>query len=422
MSEPSSRAAFLRWGAAGLVGALLLTVATHFLLPALAQFALLSVANLGGRLIPLALLATLGLIATFEIPLGLMALVRLARAGAPAPLLNGAHALYNFFPAVYGALGALVTGQRWWLWLMLLLAPMRYLVSALAVRPDQPQTGGTAAPPRPSRSLDQIEGFVLDMDGVLYRGNTPREGARAFVALLQERQIPFLCLTNNASRTSAMFEEKLRSLAMPIPGRQVLGAAQATARWLQQELPRGARTLVVGSEGLRRELEAVGLHLVSERPADVVVVGITRDLGYDLLSAAALAIRDGARFVGTNPDPTFPGEEGLLPGNGAILAFLQAATDQSPEIVGKPSLPMMRLAQKALGLPAERIAMVGDRLETDIEGGRAAGFMTVLLLGGVTTAAEAAAADPPPDLILDDLGALRDAYVQAKRAIATPAR
>jgi 4-nitrophenyl phosphatase len=152
------------------------------------------------------------------------------------------------------------------------------------------------------------------------------------------------------------------------------------------------------------------LTLVEQGPADYVVAGIDFHISYERLKRAALAIRGGARFIGTNPDRTFPSEEGLVPGNGAVLAYLEAATGVEPAIIGKPSLPMMEIALAHLGVARGHVAMVGDRLDTDILGGQRVGITTILLYGGVTTSNELAASTIKPDLVYEDLGELLKAY------------
>lgn len=427
-------------GAAGLLVALLLSLLLFVIAPLVPALALLGAERSGSVLAAQLFLMALGLIAVLEFPLTLFLLVQLARRTAAPLALLGFHFAYTLFPGLYGALGVLLTGERWWLWVMLLLATMRFVSSALAIDPQTmaerhargketslvdtffssdgatpmtPTTRGGAAAPR----LRQLQGFILDMDGVLYRGSTVRDGTLDFIEYLNAERIPYVCLTNNASRTSEMYQEKLDHLGIPIRSDHVLGAAQATAEWLRGEAVAGARVLPVGEAGLREELVRAGFTLVSAPPADFVVVGIDFQLTYDKLKQAALAIRANARFIGTNPDSTFPSEEGLVPGNGAVLAYLQAATGVEPTIIGKPSRPMMQLALDHVGLPAGEVAMVGDRLNTDIVGGQAIGVTTILLLGGVTSQREAEDSPIKADGVYQDLGDLLKAYRRARERV-----
>ncbi|MDQ4074830.1 MAG: HAD-IIA family hydrolase [Chloroflexota bacterium] len=435
-SRIATRRAFLLAGAVGFVLSLLLALTAFVAVRALPGLALLSEAYLGTSLPAFIFLLALGSLAVLELPLVLIILVRLARRGATRWTLNGLHFAYVAFPGFYGVLGTFLTGERWWLWLMLLLSGARYASSAAAIHPSQmaarhamqrqdqiPRSRhvtseGTVVSMQDGEASDQllnrVKGFILDMDGVLYRGLTVREGAIDFVAYLNKHDIPYVCLTNNASRTSEMYQEKLDNLGIPIDSAHVLGAAQATAEWLAEQSSDEARVLPVGEEGLHEELSRAGFTLVDQAPADYVVVGIDFHFSYDKLKRAALAIRSGAEFIGTNPDPTFPSEEGLLPGNGAILAYLEAATGVEPTIIGKPSRPMMEVALEHVDLPPENVAIVGDRLNTDIQGGQTIGLITILVRGGVTSDEELVHSDIKPDLVIDHLGALLEDYRQER--------
>lgn len=262
----------------------------------------------------------------------------------------------------------------------------------------------------PNRPLSQIKGFILDMDGVLYRGNHPRTGAQEFVHYLNSKRIPYVCLTNNSSRTSGMYEKKLRKLGFAIDGTRVIGSAYATAQWLIEHAEPAARLLFIGEAGLREELLKAGFSLVSTPPAEFVVVGIDFDLSYERLKQAAIAIQQKATFIGTNPDRCFPHGDWLIPGTGATLAFLSTATGVKPMTMGKPELTMMQYALDKVGLPRQQVAIVGDRLDSDILGGRNAGLTTILLRGGVTSDAECATSAIQPDYTFDDLGELLTTY------------
>lgn len=260
-------------------------------------------------------------------------------------------------------------------------------------------------------TLAKLRGFVLDMDGVLYRGAEVRNGAREFIAFVQANRIPHLLLTNNALRTADMYTKRLATMDFDLPPEHIMGSAEATASWLREQMP-GARVMPVGGAGLEEALRRAGFTLVTERPADAVVAGIDLDFTYDKAKRAALAIRDGARFIGTNPDTTFPSEEGIVPGAGSILAMLEAATGQKPTIIGKPAQPMMQEALRRVGTPAAQTAMVGDRLDTDILGGQRAGMPTIFIRGGVTSDAEYEASSLRPTWLFDDLAALLDALLR----------
>ncbi|MCL6429378.1 MAG: HAD hydrolase-like protein, partial [Anaerolineae bacterium] len=155
------------------------------------------------------------------------------------------------------------------------------------------------------------------------------------------------------------------------------------AEFLARNYGLGARVFIVGESGLESAIREQGLH-VTEKDPDVVVVGLDRQLTYARLRDATLAIRAGAAFIATNPDRTLPTEAGQIPGAGAIVAALVAATDVTPRIIGKPEPPMLEMAVSRLGQPRERTAILGDRLETDILGGQQLGLPTILVLSGVT--------------------------------------
>lgn len=257
-------------------------------------------------------------------------------------------------------------------------------------------------------TLSDLRGFILDMDGVLYRGAEVRNGAREFLAFLQAQGIPYLLLTNNSLRTAEMYAARLARMGFDVPAERIMGSAEATASWLCERQP-GARVMVIGGAGLEEALRRAGFILVADRPADFVVAGVDLGFTYEKARRATLAIRDGARLIGTNPDTTFPSEEGIVPGAGSILAMLEAATGQKPTIVGKPALPMMEEALQRIGTPAAQTAMVGDRPDTDILGGQRAGMPTIFIRGGVTSDAEYKASPLRPTWVFNDLADLLSA-------------
>lgn len=429
LNKSATRKQFLLAGIAGTILAFLLSFLLVIINPFFSSLAFLSAEQLGETWGATLFLLLLGFIVMAEWPMMLFVLVRLARQGVSAFLMNGTHLAYTFFPALYGALGSVLTGQNWWIGVMALSSLLRLSTSVL-INPRQMAEyhaakavaekeetisntdSNTSKSPKKlaNTALNQIKGFILDMDGVLYRGNKVRVGARDFIEYLNQEQIPYACLTNNSSRNQAMYQEKLDKLGLPINAECVVGSGFATAEWLLQEAAPGARVLVIGEAGLRYELSSRGFTLVEKPPADYVIVGIDFNLTYERLKQAALAIRQNAKFIGTNPDTTFPSEEGLVPGNGSILAFLEAATSVKPITIGKPEPAIMEIALAKLNLPREHVAMVGDRLNTDVVGGQKAGLITILLRGGVTTEAERMASPIKPDHVFHDLEDLLDFY------------
>jgi 4-nitrophenyl phosphatase len=261
--------------------------------------------------------------------------------------------------------------------------------------------------------LGSFAGWILDIDGVLWRGARPLPGAREFLEELRRRGIPFVLATNNATATPAAVARRARGMGVDIRREQVVTSSQATAAFLAARLDRSASVLVVGERALRSALRRAGLRPSrhSDR-ARAVVVGLDRAATFGRLTEAAVAIRRGALFVGTNPDKTFPGEGGLVPGNGALLAFLEAATGVSPQVVGKPEPGLFRFASERLGARPSRTVVVGDRLETDIAGGRRAGMATILVLSGVATRQDLRRSSARPDWVFAGLPDLHRALVR----------
>ncbi len=259
--------------------------------------------------------------------------------------------------------------------------------------------------------LRQIEAVLFDMDGVLYVGNQPLPGVQELFDALAASGRRCLCVTNNASLTGDLFAAKLARMGVHVPPGQILGSAEATAAWLADQVqnhgaPDGP-VFVMGMDGLRGSLQAEGFTLTSDPfAATWMVAGANFNLSYNDLAEAALAVRNGARFVGTNPDLTFPSERGQIPGAGAILALLQAATGVQPIVIGKPNAPMFELAMRKVHSTSATTMMVGDRYDTDIAGAAAMGMTTVGVLTGISTEAEFRAQTLPPQFILPGLPSL----------------
>jgi HAD superfamily hydrolase (TIGR01450 family) len=214
-------------------------------------------------------------------------------------------------------------------------------------------------------------------------------------------------VTNNASRRPADVAEHLEELGFPAGADDVVASSQAAAAMLAEQLPAGSPVLVVGTDALVAEVTAVGL-AVTERADEAVAVvqGHSPDTGWRQLAEATVALRAGAAWVACNLDPTLPTERGPLPGNGSMVAALRLASGRDPQVAGKPAPALLLDAVRRTGATAA--LMVGDRLDTDVEGGRAAGLATLLVLTGVSGAAELLAAPPAlrPDYIGADMGAL----------------
>ncbi len=274
--------------------------------------------------------------------------------------------------------------------------------------------------------LDQlsppVRGLILDMDGVLWKDDTPIGGLRSIFNRIQERGLQVALATNNATKTVDEYLAKLRGFGVELEPRQIVTSSLAMAHVLAQKFgpdPLAPPPLtgkgdggvgavfVIGENGIVSALRDKGFTPITDpddetRPL-AVVGSIDRALTYQKLRRATLHIRAGVPFYGTNPDKTFPTPLGLVPGTGAILAALEAATSVKPVIVGKPWPFMLQLAAERMGLTKDEVLVVGDRLETDIAGGQAMKARTALVLSGVTSQEQAEAWKPKPDLIARDL-------------------
>ncbi len=256
--------------------------------------------------------------------------------------------------------------------------------------------------------LELFEHFIFDLDGVLYIQNEPVESGIAFANLVLDAGKRRLFLTNNSKFSRRDYAHKLARLGVAgIEEEEVLTSSYVAAEFLKLNRDiAGKSAFAVGGHGLREELAAAGLELLEGdegRHADYVLVGWDTELTFDKLKNAVLAIGAGAEFIATNDDATFPAPDGLWPGAGAIVAAVERATGQHPVIVGKPHRCMMDVALEKLGGKPERILMIGDRLETDILGGRRAGMRTVLVLTGVSKREDLAKSELQPDYIVESL-------------------
>lgn len=256
-----------------------------------------------------------------------------------------------------------------------------------------------------STLADEHDCLLLDLDGTVFRGHEATAGAVDTLATIHART---LYVTNNASRDPAEVAQHLRALGFAAEPEDVVTSAQSAANLLADQLPPGAIVLVVGTDALAAEVRRVGLKSVrqwSDGPV-AVVQGHSPQTSWPDLAEAALAIRAGALWVAANVDRTLPSERGLLPGNGAMVAALRAATDRAPQVAGKPQPTLLTdaLARGTFRTPL----VVGDRLDTDIAGAKAAGLPSLLVLTGVSTAEDLvrASASERPDYLAHDLRAL----------------
>jgi 4-nitrophenyl phosphatase len=257
--------------------------------------------------------------------------------------------------------------------------------------------------------------LILDMDGVLWRENQPIGDLPQIFGRIQENYWKVCLATNNATLSAEQYLEKLASFGVILTIEQIVNSAQAAAHYLSKKHPEGGHVYVIGENGLIEALTDGGFICVELTPEEAnakygqilaVVAGMDRMLTYHKLTVATRLIRSGVEFIATNPDRTFPTPIGLVPGAGAILAAIEAATDVRPLICGKPSPEMYRFALERMGVEPQNTIVVGDRLETDIAGGQALGCLTALVLSGVTSPETAHSWTPAPDWIIPDLDTL----------------
>jgi 4-nitrophenyl phosphatase len=252
--------------------------------------------------------------------------------------------------------------------------------------------------------------LIIDMDGVLYLGDQPMRGLREFFAFLRERNIRFILATNNSTRTPQAYVEKLAGMGVTVSPEEILVSGQATARFLAREYAPGTRVHVFGMPSLRQAITEEGFVLADE-DVQLVVASMDREVTYEKLKRATLLIRGGARFIATNLDPTNPSEEGLLPGTGSMIAALETASGTRAQAIGKPQPTMYQLAMEQMGASPETTAAIGDRVDTDILGGKKAGLTTICVLSGSSSRAEAEAVET--DLIFDDIAHLLETWQQS---------
>jgi len=260
--------------------------------------------------------------------------------------------------------------------------------------------------------LQPLRHLVIDMDGVLYRGREPIAGVGPFLVFLREQRIGFVLATNNSTRTPSQHVERLAQMGVAVTPKEIMTSAQATAAHLRTIAAPGTRVFMVGQDGLRGALLEAGFTL-AEEDVEFVVVGMDFRICYDRLSQASILIRAGARFIATNPDRTFPSELGIVPGAGALLAFLEAATYVQPTVIGKPGTALMEQSLARMGGRPGSSAAIGDRLETDILAGQRAGMTTILVLSGITDRSMLAGSETQPDLVFQDLAELHSVWRKA---------
>ena len=254
---------------------------------------------------------------------------------------------------------------------------------------------------------DKYDDFLLDMDGVIYLGRQPIPDAVEFITRLRALGKRVLFLTNNSRYTRAEYRDKLAAMGIEAREEEFFTSSVATASFLEENYDLEGKTVYfIGGRGLEEALTGTGLGLLNGeegRRADFVVVGWDLELTYDKLRIATLALHDGATFIATNRDATFPAPDGLWPGAGTIVSALETAAGREASVVGKPNAYMIQSAVYGSGGKADTTLMIGDRLETDILGGWRAGLDTCLVLTGVASREELDGYTPQPDIVVESL-------------------
>lgn len=236
--------------------------------------------------------------------------------------------------------------------------------------------------------MSKYKGYMIDLDGTIYRGNERIPEAKRFVERLQAAKIPFLFLTNNTTRTPEMVVDFLASKHdIFVKPEQVYTPSLATASYLLRQNGgdlRGKSVYIIGELGLKKAILSTGIKLDETNP-DYVVVGLDYDVTYHKFELATLAIKRGGMFIGTNEDTNLPNERGLVPGAGSVIALVERSTQQKAFYIGKPRRPIMDAALARMGLDPSEALMVGDNYNTDIKAGINSGIDQLLVYTGVST-------------------------------------
>ncbi|MFT8322570.1 MAG: TIGR01457 family HAD-type hydrolase [Bacillus sp. (in: firmicutes)] len=251
--------------------------------------------------------------------------------------------------------------------------------------------------------MKKYKGYLIDLDGTMYRGTEVIQEAAEFVKRLTAENIPYLYVTNNSTKTPEQVAQKLREFHIPAKKEDVFTSAMAAANYISTEKAK-ANVFMIGEQGLEDALSGQNL-LLSDGKAkvDYVVVGMDQQINYEKLTVACLAVRNGASYIITNGDTALPTERGLLPGNGALSSVITVSTQTEPLVIGKPASIIVDQAIKILGVAKEEVAMVGDNYHTDILAGIRANIDTILVHTGVTTKEQLALIEQKPTFTVDSL-------------------
>ncbi|WP_462420060.1 TIGR01457 family HAD-type hydrolase [Salinicoccus sp. Marseille-QA3877] len=245
------------------------------------------------------------------------------------------------------------------------------------------------------------KGYLIDLDGTLYRGTELIETARDFVGKLTAKNIPYVFLTNNATKSQEEAVQKVLDMGVETTARNMYTSSMATAAYVREH-HQGKKAYVIGTPSLKGILLDAGIEM-TEGEADLVIMGLDLEVNYEKLSHAALLIGGGATFIATNPDKRFPTEKGIVPGNGAIQQVLVETTGVKPVTIGKPSGFILDGALKQLGLAKDEVALIGDNYDTDILTGINGGVDTIHVNTGVSRTGDVLKKDIPPTHTINNL-------------------
>ena len=251
-------------------------------------------------------------------------------------------------------------------------------------------------------NIQDVRCFLLDMDGTFYLGENLIPGSLDFIRRVEETGRDFLFLTNNSSHNADFYVQRLERMGLNVGREKVLTSGEATAAVLLEKYP-GKRAFVLGNEFLLEEMREAGV-TVDQTDPEIVVVGYDTTLDYKKMTAVCDFVRAGLPYIATHPDFNCPTETGFAPDIGAIMAFIEASTGRRADlVVGKPHTGIVQAALRRTGLQVVQMAMVGDRLYTDVETGLKSGMLSILVMSGETTPEMLAAYPHKPDLVFDRL-------------------
>lgn len=257
--------------------------------------------------------------------------------------------------------------------------------------------------------IKNTKALIFDMDGVLWRGESPIGDLSEFFKALDSFGIVYAFATNNSAKTVKTYVRRFEGFGVKTSEEQINSSAEVTGSYIGNNYPTETSIFVIGEDGLHDALQKRNMTILTTKDiksgsdAELVVMGLDRNFSYDDLGTATVLVQNGATFIGSNGDKSFPFEHGFLPGAGAIQAVVSTATGIQPKLMGKPELPMYTEAARKLGLEPSQITFVGDRLDTDIEGANKAGMSSILVLSGVAKKEDLENSKVQPDMVIDSI-------------------